>query len=294
MITMRKAMISGFADEAARDFRTQLKTVRSLGMQYLCIRALDGRSIVDFTEDEARSYIKPMLDEYGLKVSSLGSPIGKVPVDDEAAFNKQCVQLETLCRIAKILDCKYIRMFSFYIPKDKNPADYADVVIAKMRKFIAICEKASVIPMHENEKGIFGDIGTRCEYLYRTLSNTTLVAVFDFANFVQCDDDIVAAYKLLRPYIGYVHIKDALYSDHQVVLAGTGDGHLREIFADLERTGYDGFLTMEPHLRTFESLKSLEATVSEQTVRDAYPDGIAAYTAQYKALTAILDEIGVQ
>lgn len=291
---MRKEMISGFADEASKEFAVQLETLKKLGMKYLCIRALDGHSVVDVTEDEARNYIKPKLDEYGLKVSSLGSPIGKIPVGDEEAFATQCQQLETLCKVANILDCKYIRMFSFYMPKDEDPAKYYDVVIMKMRKFEAICRKYDVIPMHENEKGIFGDTGRRCYMIHKALENTSFVCCYDFANFVQCDQDTVECYNLLRPYIQYVHIKDALYADHTVVLAGTGEGKLREIFADLEKTGYDGHLTMEPHLRTFASLANLEATVAEKTVKDGlYKDGVEAFSAQYKALTDILTEIGV-
>ena len=292
---MRKELISGFADEAAKDFTTQLETVRGLGMKYLCIRAIDGRSIVDFTVDEAKSYIKPMLDRYGLSVSSLGSPIGKIPVNDEEAFHKQCGQLETLCGIANVVGAKFIRLFSFYIPKGEDAAPYHDVVIAKLRKFAAICKTYGVTPMHENEKGIYGDVGKRCREIHQALENDGLVCAYDFANFVQCDEDTVACYKLLAPWIRYVHIKDALYKDHTVVLAGTGDGQLKTVFSMLKEAGYDGFLTMEPHLRTFASLKSLETTVTEKTVTDGvYKDGVEAYTAQYRALCGILDEIGVQ
>jgi len=291
---MRKYMISGFADEACRDFEAQLQTVKSLGMHYLCIRALDGRSIVDFTADEARSYIKPMLDKYGLQVSSLGSPIGKIPVDDEVAFENQCVQLEELCKIAQVLETDYIRMFSFYIPEGQAAEPYFDAVIAKMRRFEEICRNYNVVPMHENEKGIYGDTGKRCREIYDAMRGTSLVAVYDFANYVQCDEDPVACYELVKDYIAYVHVKDAVFSDHHNVLCATGDGQIPKILTDLEARGYDGFLTMEPHLRVFESLKDLEATVHEETVKEAYPSGVAAYTAQYNALCAVLDGIGVK
>ena len=292
---MRKEMISGFEDEAAKDFETQLRTVQSLGMKYLCIRALDGRSIVDFTEEEARNYIRPMLEKYGLAVSSLGSPIGKIDIGDEEGFARQCAELDTLCRIARVLDCRYIRLFSFYMPKGEDPGQYYDLVVAKMRKFIAICDRYGVIPMHENEKGIFGDVGRRCLMLMHAMGNTSLVCAYDFANFIQCDEDTVECYRMLAPWIRYVHVKDAHYSDHMVVVAGTGDGRLREIFAMLRDDGYDGFLTMEPHLRVFDSLKSLESTVEEKTVEEGvFRTGIEAYTAQYHALCGILDEIGVQ
>ncbi|MBE6928713.1 MAG: sugar phosphate isomerase/epimerase [Ruminococcaceae bacterium] len=290
---MRKCMISGFADEASKDFLTQVETVKKLGMEYLCLRALDGRSIADYTEAEAVNYIKPKLDEYGLKVSSIGSPIGKVPVNDEEAFEKQLVQLEELCKIANVVGARYIRLFSFYMPKDEDPAPYFDTVVAKMRRFVEICDRYGVIAMHENEKGIYGDTGARCLELYKAFEGTTMAAAYDFANYVQCDEDPVECYELVKDYIAYVHVKDARKSDHRNVLCATGDGQIPKILADLKARGYDGFLTMEPHLRTFESLKNLEATVAETLVQDAYEDGVSAYTAQYNALCAVLDSIGV-
>lgn len=292
---MRKDMISGFADEAAKDFATQLETVRGLGMKYLCLRGIDGRSIVDFTEEEARGYLKPMLDRYGLSVSSLGSPIGKITVTDEEAFERQCRELDTLCRIARVLGTRYIRLFSFYPPEGESVEPYYDAVVAKMRRFVAICAQYGVTPMHENEKGIFGDTGARCVRLMRAMADEGLVCAYDFANFVQGDEDTVACYEMLAPWIRYVHVKDARYADHTVVLAGTGDGHLPEILRALKDSGYDGFLTIEPHLRVFDGLKALESTVQEQTVADGvYRDGIAAFTAQYRALCGLLDRIGVQ
>lgn len=288
---MRKEMISGFADEICAPFEEQLKTVSGLGMKYLCIRAADGRSITEFSVEEAESYIKPMLEKYGLKVSSLGSPIGKIPVDDEDAFTMQLSQLDTLCRIANVLDCRYIRLFSFYTPKNADPEPYFDTVVAKLRKFIAVCDKYGVVPVHENEKAIYGETGARCLKLYKALEGTSLVAAYDFANFVQCDQDPVECYKMVRPYIGYMHIKDAKAEDHTNVLCATGDGHIPEIMADLQKTGYDGFMTLEPHLRHFKSLAALEANVSEETVKNWYPDGAAAFTAQYNALCAVLDGI---
>ena len=88
---------------------------------------------------KSRPICSPRLQARGVGVSQLGSPIGKVKIDDEEGFEKQCAQLETLCEIAKVLNCKYIRMFSFFMPEGKDPADYRDAVIEKLRKFIDHC-----------------------------------------------------------------------------------------------------------------------------------------------------------
>ena len=141
---MEKIMISGFSDEISSDFDEQLKVVTGLGMEYISLRTADGKSIADYTAKEVKEKLLPKLKEAGVRVSSLGSPIGKVEIGDEEGFAKQLVQLEELCRIAKVLDCRYIRIFSFYIPEGQNPEDYREAVIEKLEEIDAILnEKAT-------------------------------------------------------------------------------------------------------------------------------------------------------
>ena len=133
--------ISGFADEISQDFDQQLKTVTDLGMKYICIRSAEHKGIADYTPEEVRTVLLPKLRAAGVGVSSLGTAIGKVEVDDEEGFAKQLEQLETLCENAKLLNCSFIRMFSFLIPKDADADSYTDVVLDKLRQFIRIAEK---------------------------------------------------------------------------------------------------------------------------------------------------------
>ncbi len=293
---MREFMISGFADEICDDFETQLQVVTKLGMKYICVRSvsIDGirKSIADTTVDEARDVLLPLLNKYNVKVSSIGSPIGKINVGDEEAFATQLTQLDTLCQIANVFGAKYMRMFSFYIPNEEDPATYKDEIFSKIAKFISVCDKYGIIPIHENEKGIYGDIGPRCLELLEHFKSTSLRCAYDFANFVQCDDDPVEAYKLVKPYIEYIHIKDADAKTGKNVLCGTGDGHIGELLADVFASGYNGFLTMEPHLHIFSSLKTLEqGDVSDVIAKNTFDDGASAYGAQYKALCDILKTI---
>jgi sugar phosphate isomerase/epimerase len=63
---------------------------------------------------------------------------------------------------------------------------------------------------------------------------------------------------MLKNYVVYMHIKDAIASDGRVVPSGFGDGHLKEILAKLYKRGYEGFLSLEPHLGHFEGFDDLE------------------------------------
>lgn len=288
-----KIRISGFADEISPDFTKQLETVTSLGMHYISLRSADGKGVADFTEEEVRDSLMPRLEKFGVKVSSIGSPIGKVGVEDEAGFAAQLAQLERLCRICKLLDCRYIRMFSFFIPQGEDPGQYRDVVIEKLRKFAAVAEKYDVILLHENEKDIYGDIGARCKVIFDALASPHFRAAFDFANFVQCGEDTAECWALLRPYIEYIHIKDAVTHDKENVLCGTGEGKIKELLTRAIRDeGYEGFLTLEPHLVLFASLQSLETENAANIIKqNKAKDGAEGYAMQYRALKEILDAI---
>ena len=85
---MEHILISGFADEISPDFDEQLRVVTSLGMEYISLRTADGKGIADYTAEEVEEKLLPRLREANVKVSSLGSPIGKINVDDEEAFEK--------------------------------------------------------------------------------------------------------------------------------------------------------------------------------------------------------------
>ncbi|AST89984.1 sugar phosphate isomerase [Sutcliffiella cohnii] len=284
--------ISGFSDEISSDFNTQLEVVANLGMNYISLRGIDGKNIGDFTADEVKESVLPRLNAAGIKVSSVGSPIGKVFINDEEGFEKQKSMLEELCQISKLLDCKYIRIFSFYIPKGENPDGYRDAVVSKVKEFAQIAEKHNIVLLHENEKDIFGDIGRRCDDLLRSVDSPSFKAIFDFANFVQCGEDTQVCYDLLKDLVEYIHIKDAVTTDSQNVVCGTGEGKIPEILEQAISSGYKGFLTLEPHLVLFDSLKDLELEDATEVIKDDKGlDGAGGYKLQYEALLNILNQI---
>ncbi|KAA9022528.1 sugar phosphate isomerase/epimerase family protein [Niallia endozanthoxylica] len=285
-------IISGFSDEISSDFETQLEVVSNLGMRYLSLRGIDGKNIGDFTVDEIKENVQPRLEKAGVGVSSIGSPIGKVFINDEEGFAKQKEMLETLCQISNLLDCKYIRIFSFYIPKGDNPDIYRDDVIRKIKEYAVIAEKYNVILLHENEKDIYGDIARRCHEILKEVNSPYFKAIFDFANFVQCGEDTQECYDLLKDEVVYIHIKDAVTTDNQNVVCGTGEGKIPELLSQFIKAGYKGFLTLEPHLVLFDSLKDLELEDASEVIKDDKGlDGAGGYKLQYEALLEILKEI---
>lgn len=285
-------IISGFSDEISSDFDTQLEVVSKLGMHYISLRGVDGKNIGEFTVDEIQESVLPRLQRSGIGVSSIGSPIGKVFINDEDSFAKQKNMLDRLCQISNLLNCNYIRIFSFYIPKGEDADNYRDEVISKLKEYAAIAEKYDVILLHENEKDIYGDIARRCHEILKEVASPAFKGIFDFANFVQCGEDTQECYDLLKDEIVYIHIKDAVTTDSQNVVCGTGEGKIPELLAQFIRSGYKGFLTLEPHLVLFDSLKDLELEEAADVIKDNKGlDGAGGYKLQYESLLQILEKI---
>lgn len=293
---MGDVTISGFADEISPDFDEQLRVVKHLGMNYICLRSADDKSIADYTAEEFSEQLWPRLQASGIGISSIGSPIGKISINDAEAFETQKQQLEELCEICKIAGCSYIRVFSFYMPEGEDPDFYKDKVLTQFKEYVDIAEKHDVVLIHENEKDIYGDIARRCADLFEGVPSDHLKAAFDFANFVQVGQDPVEAWDMLHEQVAYIHIKDALYSNDENVVAGTGDGHIEELLKRaIVDEEYSGFLTLEPHLVLFSSLKMLETKAVEDIIHEnKAKDGADGYRMQYEALLGILKNIGVE
>lgn len=253
---MSNFMLSAFADEIDMDLKTQMDVLERHDIHYIEMRGVNGKGIVEYSLDEVKE-IKKSLDERGFKISSIGSPIGKILITD--AFGPHLELFKHTLNIAKILESKYIRMFSFFIPLAEAPEKYRDEVMRRWNEFVKAAKCHEIVLLHENEKGIYGDTAERCLDILQTMNCEYVKAIFDPANFVQCNVKAYPeAYNMLKDYVIYMHIKDAVYSDHHVVPAGQGDGKVTEILTALNNNNYNGFLSLEPHLRLFDGFLNLE------------------------------------
>lgn len=280
-----KIEISGFADEIAEDLNKQIEVIKKLGISYIEMRGVNGKPLVEYSLEEVKE-IKKQLDKNGIRLSSIGSPIGKINITED--FEDHFELYKKTVEIAKIMETPFIRIFSFFLPSGEEPEVYKRQVFERLERFVDYAVQENVILLHENEKDIYGDNVKRCLEIMEQFSNKHFKAVFDFANFVQCHQDTEEAYKLLKPYIAYVHIKDAKMDSGTVVPAGYGDGHIEEILDDLLQNGYDGFLSLEPHLADFTGFAALEQNGEK---KEHKMSGEEAYTTAYNALRKILSRL---
>ena len=238
--------LTGFADEIADDFVDQLDLLNALGVTHLEFRSAWGTNILKLDAAQ-RDEAKRLLDEYGISVSAIGSPIGKIGIEDD--FEPHLDAMRHAAEVAHFFGTEYIRMFSFFMPAGKDPADYRDEVMRRMKALVGVATEAGVTLLHENEKDIYGDVPARCLDLVETIASPNLKVIIDPANFVQCGVDPLAdALPVLRPHVVYMHMKDAVAGTPRVVPVGEGDGRVPELLDELHRSGFDGFFSLEPHL----------------------------------------------
>lgn len=280
--------LSGFADEIDTDFDIQLKVLRECNISYMDLRSAYGINISEYSLEDAKK-LKLKLDQNHIKVSSIGSPIGKISITED--FSEHLKLFYHVVSLAKLFHTKYIRIFSFYIPEDMIPESYKRIVIERLKIMIAYAKEKGIILLHENEKGIYGDTICRCEELMNELYSDNFKAVFDFANFIQCNQDTLEAFHILRPFIEYIHVKDAFNQEHQIVPAGIGIGHISEIVTILQNDNYNGFYSLEPYLTEFVGLQQLERDNCRTNVAGDITNGRDSFLIAYDAFTEILKQI---
>jgi sugar phosphate isomerase/epimerase len=239
-------VLSGFADEISADPAEQLATLAAESITHLELRSAWGTNVADFSDAQLTSF-KAALDGAGVTVSAIGSPIGKIGVGDP--FRPELDRMRRIADVAGALGTDLVRVFSFFIPAGERPERYRAQVIDQMAALTAIAAERGLVLAHENEKLIYGDLPERCADIIASVGSPALRATFDAANFVQCGVRPHAeAYELIRPYLVYVQVKDAIADTGEVVPAGEGDGQVRETLSALVESGFTGYLSLEPHL----------------------------------------------
>src|SRR5690348_7082553 len=105
--------LTGFADEISPDLDVQLDTLTRASIRHLEFRGVWNKNVLDLADSELETF-KTTLARYGVKVSSIGSPIGKIKITDD--FAPHLAAFGRAIQIARTLEAPYIRIFSFFIP----------------------------------------------------------------------------------------------------------------------------------------------------------------------------------
>jgi len=319
-----RVILSGFADEAAdkkdKSVVQQFTAFAALGMQYYSIRFVDlgdgTKNVMKLTRSEIQK-IRRLQDEYGLNVSSIGSPIGKVKlldVDDGThnvyiPFKKYLNgDVNKVCEIAHAFETKLIRGFSFYHPRGTDPREHLPQVVDQLGQIAEVCHRSDLTFGLEVEANLVGETGHLLADIYRQVNHPAMVLIFDAANIVvqgYSPSELFEQYQAMKPGLGWLHIKD--YHNPNPVAKGTpideealanfvpcdrGDSGHEAILRDLatilpklekklRRRGIPGvFLDLEPHVKGGGQFGGFSG-----------PDGMGV---AQRALCRVLDYVGIE
>jgi sugar phosphate isomerase/epimerase len=291
MPTPARVLLSGFADEAANQKTAveQFAAFAALGLQYYSIRFIDVgtgiKNVMRLSGGEIRK-IRRLQDEYGLKVSSIGSPIGKVKIKDVDDGTKNIYvpfkkylnrEVKKACRLAEAFEAKLIRGFSFYHPKGSDPRDYISQAADQLGQIAEVCGSADLMFGLEVEANLVGSTGPLLAEIYRQVNHPAMALVFDAGNIITqgySTAKVYEQYLAMKPGLGWMHIKDYRHqravkkaghvdedalahfvpadigqSGHERIL-GDFAGMLPALEKKLRRRGVPGvFLDLEPHVK---------------------------------------------
>jgi len=244
------AKLSAFADEVTENFLEQVKYLAGEKVGFIEPRFINKKNIMDLSKTELDE-AKKMIGDHGLKVSAIGSPIGKVKLDEP--FEPHLDKFKHAVDLAVFFETPFIRMFSYYAPAGKNIDDYREQVMERMAAKIEAISGADVTMVHENEAHIYGHSAANCADICKSINSPKLRLAYDPANFVwgeKMTNNVEVCWPVMKPYVVHIHIKDWKLGAADVgSIPGQGDGQIKELLAELAAMNYDGCMTMEPHLQ---------------------------------------------
>jgi sugar phosphate isomerase/epimerase len=241
--------LSAFADEIGPDPQQQIDVLQQAGVRHIELRSILKTNVLDLTDLQVRE-LKSLLDRHGFRLSAIGSPIGKIKIDDP--FPPHLQRCQRAIELAKFFDTRNIRIFSYYLPEHGEWDNWRREVLDRMWQKARLAEKAGVRLVHENEHRIYGDDPERVKDLMETVLEQVdgryFGAVYDPANYVFCGYDPWKGWQLTKDWTVHFHIKDWVHGEEHGRPAGEGQGRIADVMADAVARNYDGFATLEPHL----------------------------------------------
>jgi sugar phosphate isomerase/epimerase len=267
--------LSAFADEISADPLEQIRVLKNCGVRHIELRSILQTNVLDLTDHQVGEF-KSLLDRNNFRLSAIGSPIGKIRLDQP--FEAHFKRFERALDLCRVFDTPRVRIFSYYLPDGADSWElHRNEVMSRMAEKVRRAEKANVTLVHENEHNIYGDDPNRVVDLFETIRSPSFQAVYDAANYVFCGFDPWDAWQRTKKWTIHLHIKDWVAGEKHGCLAGEGQGRLPDVMADLAHT-YKGFATLEPHLLG-------GGPTGGVTGAELFPKAIAAFR-------KILDQIG--
>lgn len=253
---------TGFADEAGKDLDTQIRVTKELGWQNIEARSVQ---IGDFPAanlhdipDAAFDLVVAKLEEAGIKINCFGSTIANWGKKIDEPFDSSLAEVRRAIPRMQRLGTKLVRIMSFAVRDAEDQME--EERFRRLREIQRMFADAGLTPVHENCKN-YGGMGW--QFTLKMLENVPgLKLVYDTGNPIWSDDRAKTPpypkqsswefYKNVREHVVYIHIKDGIHDPvtgkAKYSYPDEGVGDVRRIVQDLLERGYDGGISIEPHM----------------------------------------------
>jgi sugar phosphate isomerase/epimerase len=245
-----KMKFTGISDEAGKSIEIQIKAHKELGWEYMELRNVDNENLT-MMSDEKFEFVYKKVTEAGMKVSCFASCIANWATKISDDFKKDYEELKRAIPRMKKFNTKYIRVMSW--PNDpENPYSeekWRKEVIRRMKELTKMAEDNGIVIVHENCSGWGGESPENMVKLLEEMNSPNFKLMYDTGNVVTHNKNVDPwdFYIKVKPFIEYVHIKD-YNKEGRATFPGEGQAKVKEILLDLKKSGYNGFVSIEPHL----------------------------------------------
>ena len=264
---------AGFADEVSVDVDQQIEAIQALGWPGIEMRLVGkGRHFDDVSDAEFEA-ICEKLDRASIQIVGYGSQIANWSRKISGSFEVDVAELTRIMPRMRKTGTKFVRIMSY--PNDGwAERDWRAEVIRRLRELCRMAEANGIILGHENCDGWAGNGPEATLSCLADVGSPALKLIFDTGNPVTFGQDAWTYYQAVREHIVHVHIKDyvrdpSVSGGYRAVFPGKGGGRVRDIVADLKRTGYDGWYSIEPHIVSVIH-EGRDASGNEDRARDVF------------------------
>lgn len=237
--------LSAFADEAADSCDEQIAALQREELNLIDIRFLETINVSELPVEIADNAAKKFAAA-GISVQMFGSPIGKIDINDDLEIDLK--KLRHIALLAPIFNCNAVRIFSYFNKSERSHDEWKVESLQRLSTLKAEAKSLGLILYHENEKHIFGDKCADVLEIAAALRDENFRLIFDFDNYNQTDENVWQNWQQLKNVTDAFHLKDST-KDRQHVIIGSGAGYAKEILSDALQSGWNGLLSLEPHLK---------------------------------------------
>ena len=241
--------LSGIADEAGTPLETQIRAHKELGWKHIEIRAVNDTTLA-LADEKPFEEIRSQLQKAGIQVSCFASRIANWSRDILGPFEVDVDELKRSIPRMKKLNTPFIRIMSYTNKTNVPEAQWRAEAVRRIREMAKMAEDGGVTLVHENCDG-WGGLGPKQSLeLIAAVGSPALKLVFDTGNTVFHGQASFDYYAQVKPHVAYVHIKDARKTGDksQPCYPGEGQGDVAKIVRDLLSGGYQGGISIEPHI----------------------------------------------